>query len=555
MLRVFQIFKDQKVEVFPNNNTFNVFELGRYEIVYTSNEIVSNEVYIEDINIDLDKISILDKIIKLNDFRYFEDYFGFASLKINNETFLFNIRIEKLKLSEIEDIFTYLWSKEDRLFNIFFSRSTYELDFKKNGIDLSNTSKLISFIERFILTFDQLYPLFLNTPHTVLRKKQSKEIYDSSKVSPDSLEWVLSNLDEVNFDESLKGHYNSIKINNKFGVIDHLFSIENVDSFNNYENQIILGSFICVLKKINNLKSEIKSNINIQPSKDDKYADFKDLKKIPFIKLFEDSSSLEKKVIKLYNKYSRLFKDTKPRVEKPLITTVFAQKNHYRKSFSLIKNLYNYKFDLFGEFKLLNISKLSRLYEAYNLFVIIDAIKQNLKLELFNIEATSNRNDELVERIVLKNNDIRIKFLYEHKYFSDSIKSQETQLRRIDISKGNFYHPDFIIEIFNSVNNVKKYFILDAKYSKFQTVKGLHLPSLMFKYILNTGISEESNSKISSLVLLFPNDNGQKIIKSNFYEPNIELIASKPNNEIEINEYIRNIFIKNIPNEYLSSNL
>src|SRR5690606_34717059 len=217
MLTVFQIFKDQKVEVFPNNNTFNVFELGRYEIIYTSNEIVSNEVYIEDINIDLDKISIFDKFIKLNDFRYFEDYFGFASLKINNETFLFNIRIEKLKLSEIEDIFSYLWSKEDRLFNIFFSRSTYELDFKKNGIDLSNTSKLISFIESFISTFDKLYPIFLNTPHTVLRKKQSKEIYDSSKVSPDSLEWVLSNLDEVNFDDSLKGHYNSIKINNKFG--------------------------------------------------------------------------------------------------------------------------------------------------------------------------------------------------------------------------------------------------------------------------------------------------------------------------------------------------
>ena len=113
----------------------------------------------------------------------------------------------------------------------------------------------------------------------------------------------------------------------------------------------------------------------------------------------------------------------------------------------------------------------------------------------------------------------------------------------------------FIIEIFNSVNNVKKYFILDAKYSKFQTVKGLHLPSLMFKYILNTGISEESNSKISSLALLFPNENGQKIIKSNFYEPNIEMIASKPNIEIEINEYIKNIFVKNIPKEYLNFNI
>ena len=80
---------------------------------------------------------------------------------------------------------------------------------------------------------------------------------------------MLSNLDEIYFDNSFKGHFNTIKINNKYGLIENIKTSENINSFNNYENQIILGAFILLLKKLKQLKSQISASINIQPNKDE----------------------------------------------------------------------------------------------------------------------------------------------------------------------------------------------------------------------------------------------------------------------------------------------
>ncbi|MFD1769823.1 hypothetical protein [Sphingobacterium suaedae] len=546
MLKIFQVIKDKKIEIFPFNNIYTVFELGKYELLYTSDYIISNSVFIEDIPIDVNKISRNGNQILLSEFRYFEDYFGYASLNFNNQIFLFNIKIEKLKLSEIEDIFIYLWKKEDKLFNIFFSKSTYELDFKSKGIELGQTSKLISFIETFISIFDKLYFSFESLPHSVLRKLHKKTKYDSHKVTVDTVDWMLSNLDEIYFDDFLKGHYNSVKINNRYGLIDNIKTTENINSFNTYENQIVLGAFTLILRKLNKLKTEISSNINIQPSKEDKYADFRDLKRIPFIKLFENSTSLEKKVNKLYNKYQKLFKNVNPRIEKPILTTVFAQKLHYKKAFSLIKNLNDYKFDLFGSFKLLNISKLSKLYEVYNLYIILDSIKQKLRLDMFKVSALSNRNDEIIEKIAFENNEYSIKLWYELKYYGTSRKEQEIEVRRIDTREGGHYNPDFVLEIVNKIELKKKYYILDAKYSKFQTVKNNYLPDLIGKYILNTGINGYVSMKVTSLSLIIPNEYGQKIIESDYFEPTIAIIASKPNFEDELRYFINNLLEKDL---------
>ncbi len=459
----------------------------------------------------------------------------------------------KLKLSEIEDIFIYLWEKEEKLFNIFLSKSTYELDFKRDGFELGETSKLISFIETFISTFEKLYQSFDNLPHTVLRKINKQTRYESHKVSVDTIEWLISNLDDIYFDTSLKGHYDSIRIGNKYGILDNINTSENENSYNNYENQIILGSFLIVLKKLSQLKFTIKANINIEPNKDDLYADFKDLKRIPFVKLFEDSTSLEKKTIKVYNRYKRLFFDVKPKIEKPILTTVFSQKLHYRKAFTLIKNLNNYKFDLFGEFKLLNISKLSKLYEVYVLYVILESIKNNLKLDLFEICAASQRSDEIIETITFNTESFRISLYYEGKFYDTSKKEQKLDLRRIDTKEsGNYYNPDYIIEIFNIVNQDKKYFVFDAKYSKFHTVKSQYLPEMIGKYIINTGIYENPNKKINSLNLIFPGENGERIVDSNYYEPTVNLLASKPNFEDELIEYISYILLRHLPSALIN---
>lgn len=547
MFKVQKIIGEEKLEVFPSNNVYPVLELGMYEIHYTSDNIVSDVVFLEDIPIDSTRVEIDGNNIYIFPFRYFEDYFGYANLSINGESFLFNIKIEKLKLSEIEDIFVYLWDKEEKLLNLFFSKSTYEINFKKKGADLGQTSKLISFLDIFILTFEKLYFYFETMPHTVLREFNKKTKYNSCNITGDTIAWLLHNLDEIQFDESFKGHFDAIGINNQHGLIDNINTTENKNSFDNYENQIILGSFVIVLKKLTQLKKEITSNIDIRTESKEYYADFRDLKRIPFIRLFNSSIALEKKTFKLYRKYKSLFAEVPPKSNKPVLTPVFAQKHHYRKAFSLIKHLNDYKFNLSGEFNLLNINRLSSLYEVYNLYMIIDFLKKKLKLDLFAISATSNRGDNIIERLAFNNNNCQITLFYECKFYGRTTIDQPTKLRRIDTLNGSYYNPDFVLEILNKESGRIKYYVFDAKYSKQQTVKNLHLPSLIQKYIINTGIENSPNFKINSLNLIFPGEKGIKIIESNYFEPTIRLIASKPNIEQELEDYIAEILNKDVP--------
>ncbi len=548
MLKIFEIKNTNKIEILPINKIYNVLELGKYEIQYFSgNTINEEEVFIEDIAIDRDKIIRHSNSIILSEFRYFEDYFGYASLNINNEVFLFNIKIEKLKLSEIEDIFTFLWEREDKLFNIFFSKSTYNLDFKKNGFELGQTSKLISFIETFIYSFEKLYYSFQSLPHTILRQQKSISKYEPNKVTSESANWIIANLDEVFLDSSLKGHIDAIQIENMFGLIDNIEISAYINSFDNYENQIILGSFKLILDKIKKLKNQISFNINIDSKNNHNYqlADFKDLKKIPFIKLFKDSLSLEKRIEKLYYKYQSLFRFTTPNIEKPKLTSVFSQKFHYRKAYELIRRIRNYNFDLSGEFKLLNISKLSKLYEVYNLYIIIDAIKSKLRMDLFKYESYSNRGDEIIENLYFYNNSYKISILYEHKYSSSP--NNLTNLLRID--KG-YYNPDFVVEIENKADSSKKYYIFDSKYSKINTIKANYLFDTIKKYILNTALQYESNKKINSLYLLTPSDYGENIVNSSFFDPKIAILPSKPQKENKVKEIICEIIENNLEENY-----
>lgn len=554
MLKIFQYIQGSKLEILSINNIYNVLELGRYEIVYTSKNIVTKHVFVEDFPIKEDNLKFYEDQVILKDHRYFEDYFGYASLNINGEIFLFNIRIEKLKLSEIEEIFIYLWKQEEKLFNLFLSKSTYELDFKRNGFDLGQTSKLLSFIDHFIVTFEKLYVSFDNMPFTVIRKINQTSQYNNDQISPDTVGWLLANFDEINFDNSFKGHHNVINIKGKFGLISTMNTARSKDSFETYENQIILGAFIQILNKLKNLKNDISSNINLSGQSHDTYADFKDLKRIPFIKLFQDSSNLEKKIKKLFTKYSRLFSDVNPRVEKVVLTPVFANKVHYRIAFSLIKNLDDYKFDLFGEFKLLNINKLSRLYEVYNLYIIIDAIKKKLRINLFEITAFSERNDEIIERVIFKSEFFTVRLFFDFEYYGHSHLEQKTSLRRIATTgRANHYKPDYIIEIHNLRDDILKCYVLDAKYSKMHNVKFNYLQDTIQKYILNTGVFNKQNYKISSLSLICPDEQSENIIDSEFFEPTIKLISSRPNsNNKDLIKYIGEILEKNIDENLLS---
>lgn len=542
MLNIYSVNNKVRTEIFPSNGIYNVHETLHYEIIYQGDIKLNNIVFIEDIPIISTDIRMEDNRIVLSENSYFQNYFGIAVLKINDEIFHFNIKIKKLKLSEIEDLFLFLWEKEKNLFNIFLSKSTQKLDFKENGLEIGETSKFLSFVSDFSQTFEKLYFSFKNSPHLCLERKKKLLNYNESKLSSDSITWLASNLDNVEIDLLLKNHPDSFALNQTYGIVEKIECEVNINSTSTYENEIILGSFILILKKIKSFKNEIKSNVNLNLKPDTKYADFKDLKKIPYRKLFDDAADLEKNIKKLYIKYRSIFTEVNPRIEKIRLTPVFAKKNHYKKAYSIIKNLSKYKFELYGEHDLLNITKLSTLYEVYNLYQIVEIINSKLNTSYFNIQTSTTREDGILNKFEFIGKDYSVRIFYENKYGENM--NSTTDLIRIDTNTGTYYHPDFIIEFINK--NEKSYVILDAKYSKYEIVRSHYLNKCIYKYMLNTGVRNNAYKKIDSLALLYPLGKSCNYLESEFYKPTLDLIVSKPKSETRLNEYLDEIM-----NEYL----
>ena len=193
-------------------------------------------------------------------------------------------------------------------------------------------------------------------------------------------------------------------------------------------------------------------------------------------------------------------------------------------AYNAIKKLYEKQIQIDFDLKLFHIKKLSELYEVYNLFVMINGIEKNIKSNHFDNEFIKSEDPMLKNRIEWKNEDFAISLYYNHEY-----PSAFTKLDRIDTTIGSYYCPDYIIHVCSKKKrDTEKYLILDAKYTKLHTLEKKHLPSCIYKYILNTGIKDQYYRKADVLALIYPGKESKSIIQSKIYTPQIFLIASNP---------------------------
>ena len=547
MFKLYLTKNNRKEEVIPVNEIYNVYELGDYEFYYESNDLINKttvNAFIEDFIIEKNSYGIQDNKMISKKNKYFQDYFGFATLKINHEIFKLNILIEKFKISEIEEILLFLWESENKIFDNFFSKSTLKARISNVGSDYGLTSKFLAFSDFFYDTFSKLYSKFKNIPHSLLRKKVDIVNFAPDQVTSHSLDWIINNLDNVYFDQNFEGHPDSININNKFGLIERIETDINVSTFAIYENEIILGGFKNIINQLKQLKKDINLNLslsNYDINKD--YADFRDLKKIPYIKLFRESDHIEKKLSLLYNKYKEIFHNTFPRIEKPRVTNIFANSPHYLAAYKTIRESFEYKFNFNGELNLLNIRKLSQLYEAYNLHQIILGFKNKLNIDpFFEFNAISSREDNIIDYVSFRHEKVTIEIFYELKIPNENV----TPLLRLDNQAGSYYLPDYIIQ-FKDDNEIKYSIILDSKYSRYFTLKNNHLPCCISKYVINTGFKNDRYKKIDDLVLIYPGEEKESIQSNPNYAPRILLLPSKPKYEVNLKEYIYDLIEKNLP--------
>src|SRR5690606_17638481 len=169
----------EKHEIFPVNDIYTVQESNIYELSLVADKTLDSNLsfFIEDVLIERRSYEVIDNTFFTKPGRFFQDYFGFASLSIADYNFKFNIQVNKLTVNEIEDIMIFLWENEERVFNNFFSKSTLSSKISNSGAEFSLTSKFLNFANHFADIFSDLYPTFVRHPFTRLKKNLKRVNY------------------------------------------------------------------------------------------------------------------------------------------------------------------------------------------------------------------------------------------------------------------------------------------------------------------------------------------------------------------------------------------
>jgi hypothetical protein len=533
MFKLFSVDQNNKEkEVYPDNGIYVVYELFEYKFQF--NGIVTEKtVFIEDEVFDYENKLLVYKensVSTKEKKRIFEDYFGYLKINISNNEYNFEVRIQKLKVPELEEILLYLWNQDPIIFDNFFSKSTLKSKLDKENQNLDYSSKFVNIFEDYYSFFKNSFFIFKSLPHNVLRTKNTIKDYGLADISNNSIDWLINNLDELHIDYSYKNAENSIQINNNYGIVDKILTEEKISDFNIYENQIILGSFDYVILEIAKIKNKIKGFLSTKQYYEKDFYSINEFKIIPFLKLKDDLEKIESKIKSLQRKYKDVFVKANSKNTFPKLTPVFSNKRHYTDAYNKIKLIRDIKINLDGELNLLNIKKLSTLYERFNLFVLINSIlaknpisfkKENPKLE-----------DNTYQEFYFQFTNYKISV-----YYDNYIGNVENKIGLQRISKG-YYRPDYVIKLETS-NNVW-FYILDSKYSSENTVKDRHLLKCIKGYILDIGISDLSSTKIEELILIYPGENEEIIFGNDIFKPKISIIPSKVKSN-NLNDFIDRI--------------
>ena len=399
------------------------------------------------------------------------------------------VQTSKISKENYELITEYLFSN-----GYFDSTIKYKvtLEGSQNSISYTLLEALRELSKKLKLWYDRLH-YFSNDPITKTEKAKKIVSYNDSLLVDDcSLDWLIGNIETVSKAESRVKGYDFLVMNKPY-LINTIQIEETTDSTNSYENRIIHGFILNLIKLILDFQDRFKSSKQSRT----KTSTFKEFILDCFFE--QVTLNLQKSQeyighIQLY--FKKYLPVTNPTFGFPEKTDRFSTKNHYNEILKLIifcRNIFSFDKKM-NEFYL-EINSFDKLFEVFCFYLIKDTIDSLIgvtqEAEGWKIE--SNLNVENHKSGVYTTN-------YGKKTITIYYECLPSEFRQFSKSKHS-YNPDFVISI--ASGSSLSYIILDAKYKKYDRERMMDdLESLTFKYLHKIGIMPSENSKIVGLFTL-----------------------------------------------------
>ncbi len=458
---------------------------------------------------------------------HFRDCFGESQIKvlIGDEQvakFTCSVKVTKVRAVEIEGMVDFLCSKSNFLVENHLSRTATDFDLSKR--DISSLPLILEKSELFINELLKNQNQLKNKPHKklIVKKLESWKSNKQDNIFPVD---ILENLD------SLIPHYGDgdVILNGRNFIVGDILTENMIETTDTLENQVLLSGLYSILRKIKVIQEyydKLLSETNYSNSLSNDYVkiDYIIVAKLTSNGMLSKCKNIINNVNKLIYFFNNILKiKFDYNYSKPLMTPYVRSTILYRSLFEKLQAWYeieDYNFDKNKQF-LMKLKSLNKIFELFCFYKLIECIQESCGFSIYN----SKYDDELLCSVEFTGSHESITLMYEPKICS--VKTSDfNHLDLIDIKyhKNNNYlylNPDFVIKHVDSNNNVS-YIILDAKYSRDNSVIKHGLPNIVEKYYLQTGVYDAKyktihKNVIYAVVAIYPldGDNYHKRINYN----------------------------------------
>lgn len=505
--QLFLILNDKKI-IWDQDKSpiLNVTETDQFQIFiprYLGEEI---KFYIEDYELNLlysEEYFFCERV------NIFAESFGtsIGRLVVNDKIIEigFEVLARKLTSNKIENMLNFLYRNNKEILNICFSRTQKEKLFNETGI--TEPEVLVKQAEVFVNKFMELRQDFSSNLKKRLVPQQVPVWKSKDKQDVLEIDDFFDNLDRL----SPSIGDGDIFYNGRFFSIDRTYKIELVETTATYENSIILGGAQSTLDKIKDISEFLVKNFSINKSYDKEYESLGEcIARVTYASLVSRCGAL---VIQLEEIVRYLKHDLQIPYKGqilPQVTPYVRGIKVYRMLFDQISIWYKLGTPDFSGLKFLSkIRSISKIYELFCLYKIYELF-HNHGWNIIKATRSENLGADVPASVIFDKDGEQIEIYYEP--IISGLNENTKHLDLVDLYhkeswEYNFYSPDYVIKHINK--GQINYFILDAKYSTYGTVKNIHLPKVYEKYYTNMAVvdlkrSILSTDKIIAISVLYP---------------------------------------------------
>lgn len=441
------------------------------------------------------------------------NYVGIALVELIDESDItfntlgtINVLSSKVTTARLESMLEYICETDVALLHCCFSKtfldsSGGQFEYTDLHHKLISTEKTINYLWENRHKFNN-QPCKRIKSKEVIKKYSPKDLVDDKTYS-----WLLSHMDELEHTSTANG----VLINwyGKNLSARNISTSSVTDDKDIFENQVIYTFLISVKRFIDSVDNE-KS---YKASKNNNKNDFIDI--VPFIQGFvSEKFNIRSKLVARINllvdgciKFitSNFTQTFVPNI-RPRITQYVSRHNHYMTLYRLMDNWWNINASSVAEFEsvhqlLFSVKSMDKLYEIFVLLKLLEAFKLSgfkaLQSDFVDyqtfpaLNSSKSKEKELFDIFnfyKLENSEFEIKLYLEPIIYPYRDGLLEGELYIIDKSpdareakelfRANYVRtPDYIISIQSKKSGKCRVYVLDAKYSKFDTVLHERLPT------------------------------------------------------------------------------